>query len=83
MGMVEKQRAKRMQNRIDNPHEWAEEIERRVDQRLLFPSIAALCGMAGLLGCYFIWQMVDDMEGRIEQLERVSDLPPPGFTVVE
>ncbi|HAE93885.1 MAG TPA: hypothetical protein DCG65_04950 [Hyphomonas atlantica] len=83
MGMVERQRAKRMKSRIDNPHEWAEEIERRVDQRLLFPSIAALCGMAALAGCYVVWQKVNSLEHRIEQLERVSDLPPPGFTVVE
>ncbi|MEH6743909.1 hypothetical protein [Hyphomonas sp.] len=69
MGLVEKQRLKRMRERIDNPHEWAEEIERRVDQRLLFPAFAGLFSIAAIIACIVMWRTIERQDYRIETIE--------------
>lgn len=83
MSMVEKLKAKRAADRNLDPHAWAEEMERRIDQRLWGPALAGLLSIAAFLGMVFMWREVESMRDRIKQLELVSDLPPPGFTVVE
>jgi|GEM_PF-5479787 len=69
MGLVEKQRLKRMRDRIEDPHEWAEEIERRIDQRLMFPAIAGLFSVASVIACVFMWQTMNRQDDRIDTIE--------------
>ena len=83
MGKVDEIRGRRKTDRLEDPHAWAERIENEISTRSIVGVVALLVALFAGLNVWMLWQQRDLMLDRIEQLERVSDLPPPGFTVVE
>lgn len=83
MGKVDKIKASRKADRLEDPHAWAERIENEVSMRSIVGFVALVIAVGSAASGWLLWKERDDMKHRIEQLERVSDLPPPGFTVVE
>lgn len=83
MGRVEKVRGSRKADRLEDPHAWAERIENEISTRSIIGFVALIIAIGAALNIWLLWKERDSMKERIEQLERVSDLPPPGFTVVD
>ena len=83
MSEVEKLKQQRRSQRMNDPHEWAYEIEQRADQRSLTGSIAfILCVILGV-NVWLLWKERDRLLDRVKQLEIASraevPLPPEGY----
>lgn len=70
MSEVEKLKAKRKAERINDPHAWAFEIEKRADERALFGVFASVLSLILAVNVWFLWQERDKLERRIEAMER-------------
>lgn len=73
MGLVEKQKAKRKGLRNLDPHEWAEEIERRIDNKTMLPGLAFLFAAVACVVTVFMWTQQERMKAQIEDLQFTSE----------
>jgi hypothetical protein len=84
---IDKRKVKQKADRINDPHGWAYEIERRADQRSLVGSVAFLISLILAANVWLLWKERDTIIDRVEQLERASraeiSLPPKGYRLVE
>lgn len=87
--MIEKLRKGRRAERSEDPHQWAEDIERRIDQRSITSVVAFLMCIA------LAWFMYDTRRAQAELKADIQtllgpqpceqmpgpsgELPPPGF----
>jgi uncharacterized protein HemX len=87
MSEVEKLKQQRKAERLTDPHSWAYEMERRIDNRSLVGITALLISLFLGANVWLLWQQRDDMLDRVDQLERASraevSLPPEGYELVE
>lgn len=87
MGHVDNLKAKRRQQRINDPHGWAYEIETRADQRSLVGSIAFFISLILAANVWLLWAERDKLLDRISQLEDASraniSLPPEGYRLIQ
>jgi len=87
VGSVKKLQEQRRAERINDPHQWAYEIEKRADQRSIVGVVALLISLILAANVWLLWQERDRVRDRIEQIERASrasvPLPPEGFRLVE
>lgn len=83
---VDKLKAKYKADRINDPHGWAYEIERRADQRSIVGSLAFFMALILALNAWLMWKERDRILERVKQLETASradvPLPPEGFEIV-
>lgn len=82
MGQVDKLKAEQKARRVDDPHGWAEWVERELNKRSLIGSAAFVLCIILAANVWLLWQQRDSMLHRLEQVEAVSDLPPVGYDVV-
>lgn len=84
---VEKLKAKQKADRINDPHGWAYEIEKRADQRSIVGSVAFLISLILAANIWLLWKERDAVRDRVDQLEQASraevSLPPEGYRLVE
>jgi len=84
---IEKLKAKSKADRINDPHGWADEIERRADQRSIVGSVAFLISLILAANIWLLWKERDAVRDRVDQLEQASraevSLPPEGYRLVE
>jgi uncharacterized protein HemX len=83
---VEKLKAKQKADRINDPHGWAYEIEKRADQRSIVGALACFGVLILAANAWLVWQERDRIMQRLDQLERASraevSLPPEGYEIV-
>ncbi len=83
---VDKLKAKYKADRVNDPHGWAYEIERRADQRSIVGSLAFFMALIVAVNVWLLWKERDRLWERVEQLETASraevSLPPEGFEIV-
>lgn len=83
MSEVEKLKRQRRSQRMNDPHEWAYEIEQRADQRSLTGSIAFVLCVILAVNVWLLWQQRNMLLDRVKQLEIASraeiPLPPEGY----
>lgn len=83
---VEKLKAKQKADRINDPHGWAYEIEKRADQRSIVGALAFFGVLILAANAWLVWQERDRIMQRLDQLERASraevPLPPEGYEIV-
>jgi len=83
---VEKLKAKQKADRINDPHGWAYEIEKRADQRSIVGALALFGVLILAANAWLVWQERDRIMQRLDQLERASraevPLPPEGYEIV-
>lgn len=82
MSQVEKFKAEQKAKRVDDPHGWADRMEREVANRSVVGGIAFLLALFLAANVWLLWKERDRMLHRLEQVEAVSDLPPAGYDVV-
>lgn len=54
---------------MNDPHEWAEEIEKRADQRSLFGALAFLMALFLAANVWLLWKERDDAKERLDVIE--------------
>lgn len=81
MGLADKGKSERRDVRASDPHAWAEEIEKRADQRSLFGALAFLMALVLAANVWLLWKerdiakdRLDTIEGYLHQTPR-SELP--------
>jgi ferric-dicitrate binding protein FerR (iron transport regulator) len=87
--MIKKLRNEQRAKRSENPHEWAEDIERRVDQRSITAVVAFLMCIALAWFVYDLRREQAEIRSDIQALfgpqpcEQTpgpsGEMPPPGF----
>lgn len=84
---IDRLKSKAKADRISDPHGWADEIERRADQRSIVGSLAFLISLILAANIWLLWKERDAVRDRVDQLERASraevSLPPEGYRLVE
>jgi uncharacterized protein HemX len=84
---IDKLKAKQKADRINDPHGWAYEIEKRADQRSIVGALAFFGVLILAANVWLLWQQRDAIMDRVDQLERASraevSLPPEGYRLVD
>lgn len=87
MSEVEKLKMQRRAERMSDPHAWAYEMERRIDNRSLIGSLAFFIALFLAANVWLLWKERDDLRERVDQLEKASraeiSLPPEGYKLIE
>ena len=87
MSEVEKLKRERKAERMDDPHAWAYEIEKRADQRSLTGAIAFLICLVLAANVWLLWKERDRLLHRVDNLEQASragvSLPPEGYELIQ
>jgi hypothetical protein len=83
MGKVDELKARDRAARLDDPHGWAERIEREITSRSLVGAIAFFLSVFLAANVWLLWQSRDNLKERVERLEAVTNAPPPGFVLSE
>lgn len=87
MSNVEKLKRELREQRMNDPHAWAYEMERRIDNRSLIGGAAFLISLFLAANVWLLWKERDRLMDRVYQLEAASragvELPPEGYRLVE
>ena len=87
MSEVENLKQQRRAERADDPHAWAYEMERRIDNRSLVGGLAFLISLFLAVNVWLLWQERERLIQRISQLEAASragvPLPAQGYEIVD
>lgn len=87
MSEVEKLKRQRRAERMSDPHAWAYEMERRIDNRSLVGITAFLICLFLAANVWLLWKERDQLIQRVKQLETASRagiaLPPEGYEIIQ
>lgn len=87
MSLTEKLKQERRNERMNDPHAWAYEMERRIDNRSFVGGAAFFVSFVLAINVWLLWKERDGLLDRIEQLETAArsgvELPPEGYRFVE
>jgi hypothetical protein len=75
MSETEKLKQERRAQRINDPHEWAYEIEKRADERSLYGALAFLLSVFLAVNVWLLWKERDRLIERLEAVEHQAEEP--------
>lgn len=83
MGKVDKIKASRKADRLEDPHAWAERIENEVSMRSIVGFVALVIAIGTALNVWLLWKERDSLRNRMDRVEGVTGIPPQGYELVE
>jgi len=69
MGYVEKQQKKRKDERMSDPHAWADQMEKEAGARSVLPFVLLLGLLFLAANVWLLWQQRDDLTERVDIIE--------------
>ena len=87
MSEVEKLKRQRRAERMSDPHAWAYEMERRIDNRSLVGGAALIIALFLAANVWLLWKERDQLLHRVDNLEQAAragvSLPPDGYEIIQ